>query len=195
MTVPRPLPYLLALLLGVGSALLVACGGGTKGGIPPASADSLKSEIQDVQEAVEDGRCDAISGQLRQVDDRIDKLPSSVDERLRQRLRDASDGLRRLAATECSEREAETTQTQTTETTETQTTETPEAETTPPETTTAPPETTTQPPPTTVVPPVAPPPPPVAPPVAPPVPPPVEPPGPPPGGTPGGGATPEVGPE
>ncbi len=187
---PRRLPYLLALLLGAAAALLVACGGGTKGGIPSASAGDLKSQIEDVQQAVEDGRCDDVPGQLRQVDDGIDDLPASVDDRLRERLRDAGEGLHRVALEECNERE---TQTQTTETTETQTTA-PPTQTTPPETTTAPPETTTTPPETTtVVPPVVPPPPPppvVPPPVSPPVPP-ASPPAPPPAGTPGGGATPE----
>ncbi len=188
---PRPLPSLLALLLGVGAALLVACGGGTKGGLPAASAGDLKSEFEDIQQAVDDGRCDDVPGQLRQVDERIDELPGTVDERLQQRLRDASDGLHRLAANECNDRETTTstpTQTQTTETQEAP----PETQTAPPQTTTAPPQTTTTPP--TVVPPPVPPP--VAPPVSPPIDP-AEPPAPPPGGgtpggTPGGGATPEV---
>jgi outer membrane biosynthesis protein TonB len=183
---PR-LPYLLALALGACAALLVACGAGTKGGIPSASAGNLKSELEDVQQAVENGRCKDVTGQLRQVDDDIDKLPGSVDERLRQRLRDASDGLHRLAGTECSARATQT-QTQTTAPTQTQTPPPTATQTTEP-TTTSPPPTTTTPPTTTVTP--------VPPPVAPPVPPPVapaEPPAPAPGGTPGGGATPEVDP-
>ncbi len=189
MTMPRPLPYLVALLLGVGAALLVACGGGTTGGIPAASAGDLKSQIEDVQQAVEDGRCDDITGQLRQVDDGIDELPGTVDERLQQRLRDASDGLHRIAVTECEERETQTTETTTTETDpETTTTPPTETQTAPPETTTAPPQTTTTPP-TAVPPPV---PPPVVPPVPPPVVPPAEPPPSPPPETPGGGAVPEV---
>jgi outer membrane biosynthesis protein TonB len=199
MIVPRPLPYLLALVLGVGAALLVACGGGTKGGIPSASAGDLKSQIEDVQQAVEDGRCEDVSGQLRQVDEGIDRLPASVDDRLRTSLRDASEALRRAAVSECADRETTTT----TQPTQTQTqptqTQTP-TQTVPPETSTAPPETTTTPPPTAVPPPppppqtVPPPPPPPPPPVVPPAEPPVSPPVPPPGGTPGGGATPEVGP-
>jgi outer membrane biosynthesis protein TonB len=186
--VPRPVRYLLALALGVGAALLVACGAATKGGIPSASAGDLKSQIEDVRQAVDDGRCEDVSGQLRQVDDSIDDLPATVDERLRQSLRDASNTLRRTAVSECSEGET-TTATTTTETA-TQPVQT-QTQTVPPETATVPPETTTTPP--TAVPP---PPPPVVPPetVAP-VPPPVEPPvAPPPAGTPGGGATPEVGP-
>jgi cell division protein FtsN len=178
-----PLPHVLALLLGVGSALLVACGGGTKGGIPPASAGELKSQIADVQQAVDSGRCEDVSGRLRRVDASIDALPSTVDERLRQSLRDASGRLHDSALNECDARTA-TTQTQTvpTETqtqtapTETQTVPT-ETQTVPapPTTTPAPTTTRTVPAPTTTAPP--------APPAEPPVPPP---------GTPGGGASPEV---
>jgi len=123
MTVRRPLPHVLALALGVGVALLVACGGGTKGGIPAASAGELKSQIADVQQAVDDGRCDDVSGQLRQVEDSIDALPSTVDKRLRQSLRDASDRLHESALSECEVR-TETTQTETTTQPTTQTTTT-----------------------------------------------------------------------
>jgi hypothetical protein len=190
MTMARPLPYLLALLLGVGAALLVACGGGTKGGLPAASAGELKSQLQDVEQAVDDHRCEDVSGQLRQVDTNIDQLPGSVDERLRERLRQASDRLHQTALKECNVRETTTTTTPTntqTETTNTQTDTVPtqtqtQTQTLPPATTTTPPvPTTTQPAP-----------PPVTPPVQPPVQPPVVPPPPPAGGTPGGGATPEV---
>jgi cell division protein FtsN len=183
MTMRRFLPHVLALLLGVGAALLVACGGGTKGGIPAASAGELKSQIADVQQAVDDGRCDDVSGQLRQVDDSIDALPSTVDERLRQSLRDASDLLHKSALDEC--KVTQTTQTQTAPPAETQTLSVPtETQTVPNETQTVPAPTTTTPPPTATRPVPAP----TT--SSPPVPP-AEPPAPPPG-TPGGGASPEV---
>jgi hypothetical protein len=186
-TVARALTRLLALLLGAGAALLVACGGGgTKGGLPAASAGNLKSQIEDVQQAVDDGRCEDVAGQLRQVDTDVDELPASVDERLRRSLRDAGDKLRQTAVRECSDRETTTTPPATTTQTQTQPTET-RTQTVAPETTTAPPPTTTTPPTATV------PPPPPQTTTTPPVPP-AEPPAPPPGGTPGGGATPEVGP-
>lgn len=184
MTVRRPLPHVLALPLGVGVALLVACGGGTKGGIPAASAGELKSQIADVQQAVDDGRCDDVSGQLRQVEDSIDALPSTVDKRLRQSLRDASDRLHESALSECEVR-TETTQAETVPT-ETQTLP-PEAPTqdVPAEPQTVPaPTSTTPPPPSTTRP--AP-----APTTSSPQVPPAEPPAPP-SGTPDGGASPEV---
>jgi hypothetical protein len=183
MTMRRHLPHLLALALGVGAALLVACGGTTKGGIPAASAGELKSQIEDVQQAVDGGRCDELDGQLRQVDEGIEALPATVDQRLRQSLADAGDRLRRAANSECADA---TTETQPTEPTHTEPPETTTTETTPTETTeTVPPETTT------VAPPPQPPaettpapPPPAEPPPAEPPPEPVPP------ATPGGGATP-----
>jgi len=178
----RLVPHLLALALGVGAALLVACGGTTKGGIPSASAGDLKSQIEDVQQAVDGGRCDEVSGQLRQVDQGIDELPATVDERLTQALRDAADKLRASAISECNE----------TETTEPETVTEPEpvetqTETAPPETQTQPAETQTAPTETQEAPPPPPPPVPAEP------PPPIETPPPPPQGTPGGGAKPETG--
>ncbi|MDX6719637.1 MAG: hypothetical protein QOJ63_1891 [Solirubrobacteraceae bacterium] len=182
MTMRHPLPHLIALLLGAAAALLVACGGGTKGGIPAASAGELKSQIADVQQAVDEGRCDDVSGQLRQVDESIDALPSTVDERLRQSLRDASDRLHKSALSECKAQTETQTQTVPAET-QTQTLPT-ETQAVPTVTQTAPAPTTTTPVPTTPRPPPAP----TA--TAPPAPP-AEPPAPPPG-TPGGGASPEV---
>jgi hypothetical protein len=188
MTVRRTLPFLLALALGASTALLAACGGGgTKDGIPAASAGELKSQIEDVKQAVDDGRCSDVRGQLRQVDSGIDNLPGSVDPTLVSALRDGADKLRDSAVDEC-DPDAGTTTTETT-TTETTPTETTPTETTPTETftETTPTETTpTEPPPppaTTTTP--------VPPPVTP-VPPPVTPPPP---ISPGGGVTPEIPPD
>lgn len=187
----RALPHVIALLLGAGSALLVACGGGaTKGGIPAASAGELKSQLASLQQVVADRHCDQIATQLKEVDSAIDGLPGTVDERLRKSLRDASDLLRTTALDEC-DKTTQTTATQPARThTQTQTTAT---QTTPTQTQTEPPATTTQPVPTTTTPPVTTQPTqtatnPVPPgPVQPPVPPPAEPA---PGS--GGGATPGI---
>ncbi len=170
MIVRRCLAYLLAAVLGAGTAALAACGDGTKNGIPAADASSLKSDIDDVRQRVEDARCEALAGQLRQVITRVDRLDADVDAQLRERLREGYESLRSKALSECDENRTET-ETQTT-TTETQTTPETQTQTTPPETQTTPPETTTTPPPTSTTPPV---------PVAPPPPAP-----------PGGGTPPEV---
>jgi hypothetical protein len=176
----RTLPYLLALLLGAGAALLAACGQSTRGGIPAADASGLKRQLENVRQRVADGRCDELSSRLREVNTRIDELPRSVDARLVHALRNGADRLQRKAVEDCNANRVPT-QTETappvTETAPTQTeTAPPETTTTPPETTTTPPETTTTPPPppTTVEP----------------VPPP-EPPAPPPA-SPGGGTPPEI---
>lgn len=179
MTVRRNVPYLLAALLGVGAALLAACGSNTEAGIPAAKADDLKSQIVDVRQAVEDGRCPDVPGQLRQVDDRIDDLPPSTDDGLVNNLRKGADRLREVAREECD--------TKTTETTPTQTTAPEPAEPEPTETAAPPTQTATAPPPTEA----SPPPPPQPPPPPEPAPEPAPQPGPPPG-TPGGGVQPEV---
>jgi hypothetical protein len=185
------LPYVLAIVLGTSTFLLAACGGGgTKGGIPSASAGELKSQITDVGQAVDGGRCDEVPGQLRQVDQGIDQLPKTTDEQLVSALRDGADRLRREAIDECdpdSGTETTTTettadepdstdtvpaQTDTTDTLPTETTEIPD--TTVPEEPPPPPEDPQPTPPPVTPPPVTP---------APPAPPPV---------SPGGGVTPDI---
>jgi hypothetical protein len=155
MTMRRTLPHLLALLLGSGAALLAACGESTRGGIPSAEASDLKSQIEDVRQAVEGDRCNDVPGQLRQVDNAIDELPRSVDNRIVSTLTDGADRLRRNAVEDCNRRREET-RTETTEEPEQQT-ETQAPPPPPPAQTQAPPQTQTQPPPTATV---APPPPP-----------------------------------
>jgi hypothetical protein len=157
----RTLPYLLALVLGVGAALLAACGQTTRGGIPAADASGLKRQLDNVRQRVADGRCDQLAGQLREVNNRIDELPRSVDARLVKALRNGADRLQRRAVEDCNANSVPT-ETQTTPTvTETVPTQTetapPETTTTPPETTTTPPDTTTSPPPPTTTEPVPPP--------------------------------------
>jgi hypothetical protein len=190
--VRRGLPYVLALLLGMSTALLAACGaGGTKSGIPSASAGELKSQITDVGQAVEGGRCDEVEGQLKQVDEGIDQLPETTDDELVSALRDGADRLRSVSVEECDEDAG--TATTTTETTpaQTDTVQTPPTDTQPTDevpgedtedtTTPAPP-----PPPTGGTPPVTPPPPPPVTPTPPQPQPPV---------TPGGGVTPVIPPD
>ena len=187
MTVRRTLPYLLALTFGASTALLTACGGGgTKDGIPAASAGELKSQIEDVQQAVDAGRCSDVRGQLRQVDTGIDDLPGSVDPTLVSALRDGADRLRSNAVDECDPDAGTQTETTTTETTPTQTNTVPDTTTEPTVTETTPTETT----------PVEPPPPPAT--TTTPAPPAPEPPPdtpPPPPISPGGGVTPDIPPD
>lgn len=148
MIVRRWLPYVLAAVLGVGAALLAACGDSPSAGIPADEASDLKSHIDDVQQRVDDARCEALIGQLRQVITRIDRLPSSVDAQLRRRLSRGAETLRTNSISECDEnREAkQTTPTETQTTPETIETQAPPTSTAPPPSTT-PPQTTAPPPP------------------------------------------------
>jgi hypothetical protein len=166
MTMRRGLPHLVALMLGIGAALLAACGSSTRGGIPSADAASIKGQLEDVRTRVADGSCDGLARELRQVNTAIDNLPRSVDNRLVSALRDGADRLQSAAVSDCNANsvptQTETTPPETTTTTPPETTTPPpETTTTPPETTTTPPETTTTPPQTTTTPPAPAPPPPV----------------------------------
>jgi hypothetical protein len=173
------LPYLLALLLGVGAALLAACGQGTRGGIPAADASSLNRELEGVRSGVADGHCGQLATQLRAIDTRVDRLPRSVDPKLVQALRDGADRLQRRAVSECNtnslpaDTATQTTPTVTETTTAPDTTTQPDTTTTPTPTDTTPTPTDTTPTPTDTLPPV-----------------PTEPPPPP--VTPGGGVSPEI---
>jgi len=178
----RALPHLLALTLGVSAALLAACGSTTSGGIPRGDASVIKGQLEDVRQRVNDGQCDGLASQLRDVDQAIDGLPRSVDARLVSSLRDGADKLQNTAISECNLNNSPTETTTTPTTTETTptVTETTPTETVPTETVpteTVPTETTPTPDPTpTPVPtptpdPTVPPPPPV---------------------NPGGGASPEI---
>ena len=135
----RIAPGLLSLPLGVGAAVLVACGGGgTQGGIPPTSAERLKEDFEDVRQAVDSGRCEDVGGQLRQVGERVDNLPPSVDNALQDRLREAVSRLNERAIEDCNDNQVEV-----------QTTTTEEIPEEPPVTVTAPTTTTEVPPQTT----------------------------------------------
>jgi hypothetical protein len=140
----------LAFVLGLAAAFASSCASdGVKGGLASTSAKELKSQIGDVQEFVDRGDCDGIDGQLSQVQQAIDNLPASTDERLVDNLRQGAQQLQTAAIAACNER----TQTQETQTQETVTETIPTVTTTAPTTATTPPPTTaTTPPPTQTTP-------------------------------------------
>jgi hypothetical protein len=93
---------LLASLAGAALAVsLGACSDGVRGGLPEDDASVLQREIEDVREAVEGERCTDIEGQVRQVNERLDNLPTSVSDRLEQSLRDGVARLSDTAVNEC----------------------------------------------------------------------------------------------
>ncbi len=128
-----------AALLGVGAAVLVACGSSGKGLIPTANAGPLQSDFQAVVRAAQEGNgdCSATEAKIRKTEDDLHRLPASVDGGLRGRLEEGVENLASRARVLCSQ---PLTQTATTATTPTTTTP-PPAATTP--TTTAPPTPTT----------------------------------------------------
>jgi DNA uptake protein ComE-like DNA-binding protein len=126
----RLLPFVLAFVLGLGAALLTACGSSSKALIPAANADQIKSHLAAVSDAID-----------------VESLPNEVSARLVQRLEDGIARLRRQAPSACAANTA------TTATTATATTETTTTATTPTTTTATTPTTTT---PTTTTPPTTP---------------------------------------
>ena len=147
------LPFLLAAVLGVGSGVLVACGG--SGGdrsdlIPQRSADRMNAALDDVRSAVDDGNCDSAGQALARARGVLVNLPASVDDQLVNRLREGFDNLRDIVPRECQDQQQSTstettapettTQTTPTDTTPTDTTPT---DTTPTNTTTTTPTTST----------------------------------------------------
>jgi predicted lipoprotein len=138
-----------AFAVGLLAAFAASCAGnGVKGGLPQSSADDLKAQISDVQEFVDRGDCDGIDGQLRQVQEAIDNLPPSTEQRLVDNLRQGADQLQSAALAACNER----TETQETQAQETVTETIPTVTTTAPTTATTPPPTTTTTPPTQTTP-------------------------------------------
>ncbi len=136
-------------LLGLGAAVLVACGD-TNGLIAGGDADALKGDLDQVAAAVRDGKCQEAGQALQRARDDFASLPSDVDPGIRSKLAAGLANLADQVPPECAENAAKqntTTQPTQTETTPTETTptETTPTETTPTETTpteTAPTQTT-----------------------------------------------------
>jgi hypothetical protein len=129
----RALPLLAALLLGLCTAFLVACGSGTKRGVPAADAQQLNSDLDAVSSAVDAGHCATAEAAVVRVRGDILQLPASVSQKLRTRLASGADNLAKRVPIQCA-RNQTTTPTETTPTTTTPTTTTP-TDTTPTDTT------------------------------------------------------------
>ena len=114
----------LALMLGLGAALLVSCGGSAANLIPAQDAGPLEHDIQAVADAAGagNGHCEGTERAIEQTESEYRRLPSNVDEGLLSRLSEGIENLREHALHEC--RSAAHAATRTTETT-VQTTATP----------------------------------------------------------------------
>ncbi len=144
MSMRSALPLLLALVLGVCTAVLAACGSSSddrKQFIPPRSAARLSNALSDVRSAVADGNCETAARAIARARGVLVNLPSAVDDRLVSRLRQGINNLEKVAPEEC-QKNQDTTSTETTTetTTPTETNTTPTTATT--DTTTTPTATT-----------------------------------------------------
>jgi hypothetical protein len=120
----RALPYLCALLLGAGAALVAGCGDRSNL-IPASSAGDVKQQLSDVEAAVADGSCGDVTAAVGRAQSAVTNMPEDVDPRLKQRLLSGLDKLARRAQSECDAAATpSTTSTQTVPTTETTTPET-----------------------------------------------------------------------
>ena len=138
----RLLPQLAALLLGAAAAYLVACGGDDNL-IPPSDASRVENALNEVAADYRAGRCQAAEAALAKARGALLNLPSSVDARLRDRLRAGIANLGERVPATCGQTQTQQPETQT-ETQETQTeTQTTDTETTDTETETT--QTETQP--------------------------------------------------
>jgi len=131
----------LAFLLGVAAAVLLACGGSNKKLLPAVSADRLKNDLADVRRAVDQQDCSAAGKALSAFQSDLQRVPPTVDRRLRARLNEGASRVATRIPIDCNQ---PTTSTSTVPTTTTTTTTT-----APTTTTTAPPTTTTPTTPTT----------------------------------------------
>jgi hypothetical protein len=136
----------LAFLLGVATAVLVACGGSNQKLLPVVTADRLKNDLSDIRNALDNHDCAAAGQALVTFRADLARVPPTVDARLRARLNQGADRLARRIPIDCRQT---TTTTTTTTTTPTTTTTTPTTTTTTPTTTTTTPTTPTTTTPTT----------------------------------------------
>jgi hypothetical protein len=138
---------LLAVLLGIGAAVLVSCGSSGKGLIPAAQAGPLQSDFLAVAQAARegDGSCQTTEVAIHKTEHDLRTLPSSVDSGLRGRLEEGVANLSARARVMCTQPLSPTT-TSTTGTSTTSTTRTAPTRTSPTATSTteAPPTETTE---------------------------------------------------
>ena len=96
-----PLRVSLAAVLGVGAALLVACGASSSQLIPAGNAGPLQSDFDAIASSVRGGDCVATKQGVQQAQQDLAALPGTVNARL---LATLTTGVRTLAAragTEC----------------------------------------------------------------------------------------------
>jgi hypothetical protein len=106
----------LVCALGVATAVLIACGSSGKGLIAASEAGPLKSDIEAVDLAAQEGNgnCTATEAALQRTEQDFAALPASVDSGLHNTLRQGIANLRKVATELCAQPIAKTTTTATT---------------------------------------------------------------------------------
>jgi hypothetical protein len=123
----------LAGMLGLAVALLVSCGGSSGKLIPVAEAGPLQSDFETVAQDAEtgNGSCAVTERAILKTEQDFDALPGSLDNGLRDTLRQGIENLRARALALCAQPLAQTTSTSTAAKTTTSTATTPPPTTTP----------------------------------------------------------------
>ena len=136
MTVRRPAALLTALLLGLLCAFAAACGQDDSTLLSSSRAESLRQDLDAVESAVAEGRCQRARQALDDLDGTVDGIPGEVDRGLRQRLRDGVELLVQQVPEDCRDNQPEEPEETVTEEPEPEPvpTETEPEETVPPET-------------------------------------------------------------
>ena len=140
MRMPRPVTLLLALVLGAGSAGLMACGKSNPHMLSAGRADQVNQALDEVQAAVQEHNCAGATKAVARLDSRLSDLPRDTDPQLQAALQRGAAALAKQALKECAQTNTTPTQTETTPT-QTETTPT-QTETTPTQTETTPTTTT-----------------------------------------------------
>jgi hypothetical protein len=119
----RVLPPLAALVLGAATAFLVACGG-SDGRIPADDASQLTNALNQISTDFDAGRCQAAEAAVTKAQGELVDLPTSVDQKLRDRLESGIRNLRDRIPATCGKSQTQTQQQTTTQQTTTQDTQT-----------------------------------------------------------------------
>lgn len=95
-----PMPGIRAILSALVAATcaiaFVACGSDEEGAIPKPDGELLLTQLERIDDAVQNGECDAARATAAEFAETVDQLPEEVDGELRQGLVEASANLEQL---------------------------------------------------------------------------------------------------
>jgi hypothetical protein len=107
------LPHLLAALLcGLAAALALGCGDRSNL-IPSSRASELVQQLDALQASIDAGACDGLTARVATFHDDATNLGGTIDKRLRTRINQGANSLRKHAVSTCQAKAAEQQQTDT----------------------------------------------------------------------------------